>query len=56
MKLVAIMIMQTDWYRAKLAGGGDLSSKRETISDWRKDIDNTYVKYFNCGTAQSLLP
>ena len=56
MKLVAIMIMQTDWYRSKLAGGGDMSSKRETINDWKKDIDNTYVKYFNCGTAQSLLP
>lgn len=56
MKLVAIMIMQTDWYRSKLAGGGDLSSKRETIADWRKDIDNAIVRNMNCGTAQSLLP
>ena len=55
-KLVAITIMQTDWYRTKLAGGGDLSSKRETMKDWKEDVDRTIVKYFNCGTAQSLLP
>lgn len=55
-KKVAIMIMQTDWYRTKLAGGGDLSSKQETMRAWKEDIDRTIVKYFNCGTAQSLLP
>lgn len=56
MKLVANTIMQTDWYRSKLAGGGDLSSKRETMNEWKADIDRTIAKYFNCGTAQSLLP
>lgn len=56
MKRVANMIMQTDWYRTKISGGGDLSSKRETMNEWKADIDRTIVKYFNCGTAQSLLP
>ena len=56
MKKVAIEIMQTDWYRARLGGGGDLSSKQETIRAWKEDIDRTIAKHFNCGTAQSLLP
>ena len=55
-KKVAITIMQTDWYRSKLGGGGDLSSKNDTKREWKEDIDRTIVKYFNCGTAQSLLP
>ena len=55
-KQVAIMIMQTDWYRSKLAGGGDLSSKQETIRAWKEDINQAISKHFNCGTAQSLLP
>lgn len=54
-KLVAITIMQTDWYRTKFAGGGDLSSKRDTIRDWKEEINNTIVGYLNCGTAQSYL-
>jgi hypothetical protein len=55
-KYVGIEIMQTDWYRSKLAGGGELSSKSETKKEWKEYIDRTIVKYFNCGTAQSLLP
>lgn len=56
MKMVAIMIMQTDWYRTKLAGGGDLSSKQETIRAWKEDISNIMTTNLNCGTAQSILP
>lgn len=55
-KSVAITIMQTDWYRSKFAGGGDLSSKQETIRAWKEEINAVIVRHMNCGTAQSLLP
>lgn len=55
-KMAAIWVMQSDWYRTKLGGGGDLSSKNDTIRQWREDYNMTVYQHMNCGEAISLLP
>lgn len=55
-KMTAIWVMQTDWYRTKIAGGGDLSSKTDTIRMWREDINQIIYNHLNCGSAISMLP
>lgn len=55
-KHVAIYIMQSDWYRTKIAGGGDLQSKNETIRQWREDINQIIYAHMNAGEAYSILP
>ena len=55
-KMVAIYVMESDWYRTKIGGGGDLQSKSETIRRWQEDINQVIYAHMNCGEAISILP
>lgn len=54
-KTVAIYVIQSDWYRTRIGGGGDLQSRSETIRQWNEDIRQTIYAHLNCGEAVSIL-